>query len=198
MFHVLVTEQWSKGVEHCREVFRPWFQLLHPCRCKRLQLVCLHNALYMLPYTQTEHQRRLETSSIHQHMHGCLQILTYIHANHIPRRVLTDAEPLMSLWAILNWLENCSSQASAPRRFSSICKVLEPEKEKACCIHCGWTAGWSPGPVDLVWSQEVISKPFFLRQNYLYLLWKQNHEMSTARSLLGTDWEAWNQLQPYR
>lgn len=49
-------------------------------------------------------------------------------------------EPLMSLWAILDWLENCSSQTSAPRRFISVCKVLEKKKENTFRINCGWTA----------------------------------------------------------
>lgn len=53
----------------------------------------------------------------HPRTHTCSQTHMYY-----------TAEPLLTLWAILTWLENCSSWASAPW-FISVCKVSEKEKE---------------------------------------------------------------------
>ncbi len=132
----------------------------HVCMCLHahihIYMYCLHTRWVLHAAVYPNRTSKRFGNSQHPSTYArMLQILTYMHANHTPRRILPCAEPLMSPWAILDSHKNCSSQASALRRFTSICKVLEREKEKTLCINVNcWSISWSSGSNMLTRSSD--------------------------------------------
>lgn len=77
------------------------YALLHG----HIHVLCAYTMRHTRWHTHKQkHQRHLETCSMHHHTHGCFTS-SYTCKPHPQACILSNVEPQLSLWAILDWLK---------------------------------------------------------------------------------------------